>query len=262
MHCRESAYFTPIIYIMRVFTVAFWLALLGLWGCSKQTETFSTATIADYYPIEVGDNYVYRLDSTVRAPFGTSLVVKSYHAKDSVESTFIDNGGRLSYRIFRMITDTLEAQPWQPAATLIATPTANGLETVDNNLRYINLKLPIREWYTWKGNSFIDTRSLSSTVTYLDGWDYQYQDVDQPFTGLSQTYDSTITVFQHNETSPDGPFDPSAEIQVHISGKEVYAKGVGLVLKEFLYWNWQKNPGPPHFEDGSYGVRLQLLRHY
>lgn len=237
------------------------MLLFTLFSCKKETETLQTASMADYFPLVVGKTYLYRLDSTVPASFGAALIVKSYQAKDSIESKFTDNEGRLSYRIFRFTRDTAGLQPWSFAATFFATPTDKWVEYVDNNLRFLKLHAPVVEGYSWLAHSFIDTRSINSTVGYLDNWEYEYGGVDSGYSVLNTTYDSTVTVFQHNETTPEGPFDPGLEVQIRTYGLEVYAKGVGLIYKEFLYWNWQRNPPPPKYQDASYGVKLQLISH-
>jgi len=237
------------------------LLIISLFSCKKETETLNTATLSDYFPLEIGRTNFYRLDSTVLASFGTAMVVKSYQAKDTIESTFTDNEGRLSYRIFRFTRDTAGLQPWSFAATFTATPTDKWIEYVDNNLRFLKLHAPVVDGYFWLAHSFIDTRSLNSTVPYLDNWEYEYRNTGGTYTVLNTTYDSTITVAQHDETSPEGPFDPNLEVQIKTFGLEVYAKGIGLIYKEFLYQNWQKNPSPAKFEDGSYGVKLSLIGH-
>lgn len=231
--------------------------LLILNSCKKETETFSSASINDYAALQVGKVYLYRLDSTVLASFGTALIVKSYQAKDSIESTFTDNQGRPSYRIFRYTRDTLAAQPWRFAATYFATIANQSLEFVDNNMRFIKLKLPITEGYQWKAHTYIDTKSFSTTVRHLDDWEYEYQNVSQPYMVLNKTYDSTLTVLQHDETTPPGPFSPN-NYQQRNFGQEVYAKGVGLIYQEFLHWTWQTSPKQA-YEDGSYGIRLRLI---
>lgn len=233
--------------------------LLLLWSCKKQTEKLNLSTLNNYYPIEVGRTWTYRLDSTISPSFGTSLEVVSYLAKDSIESSFMDNEGRNSFRVYRFTTDTLQTQPWQYKSTYFITFKQNSVEVVDdNNLRFIKLVEPITENTTWKGNAYIDTRSGYSPVTYLDNWNYTYMNIDAPFTTIKGTIDSTVTVLQDDETIPEGDFDPNYYKQRNYS-VEVYAKGVGLIYKEFLHWTWQTTPPPPKYEDGSYGIKLSLI---
>lgn len=244
---------------MRRIILSCFLCLL-LWSCSKQTDTLNLPDIHDYYPVPVGRVLIYRLDSTVIPPFGTSLEVRSYHAKDSIESQFMDNLGRTSYRVFRYTTDTLEQQAWQYVQTYYITPTQTTIEVNEDNLRFIKLTSPVTTDQTWEGNSFIDTKSANSPVRYLDGWQYVYQNINQPYTVVKGTLDSTITVLQQDETSPDGPFDPNSYQQRNYS-VEVYAKGIGLVYKDFLHWTWQTDPPPAAYDDDTYGIKLSLIEY-
>lgn len=236
------------------------MLLMLMTGCSKEIEILDVDNVHRYFPLSVGKTSFYRLDSTVTSAFGTSLVTKKFLAKDSVESTFYDNEGRLSFRIFRFITDTLGKQPWRFAATYVATPTVNAIEYVDNNYRFIKLHAPVSEGFQWKAHSFIDTKSLNSAVRYLDEWQYEYNKVGEPFSVFSKEYTNTISIAQNDETTPQGPFNPQNYQQRNL-GIEVYADGIGLIYKEFLHWTWQVTPPPARYEDGSYGITLRLINY-
>lgn len=229
-------------------------------GCSKQTEKLNLPLPSDYYPLQTGHTFIYRLDSTIISYSGISLTVHSYLAKDSIADTIKDNQDRLSYRVYRFITDTLAVNPWQTIATYYITPTDHGIEVMDeNNLRFIKLKEPIQNDFSWQGNSYIDTKSAGSLYQYMDGWNYTYQNVGQPFTVLNGTLNNTITVLQQDETSPPGDFDPN-NYQQRNYAIEVYAQGIGLVYKEFLHWTWQPIPGG--YEQNSYGIKLNLVEYH
>jgi len=225
----------------------------------KTDLPFSFPPLTDFYPLSVGKEFIYKLDSTETDPFGTQLVVKSFHIKDVVNDTIRDNLGRLSYRIFRFITDTLEVQPWQYQITYYVTPTDNSIELMDDyNLRFIKLKEPLRNDYSWQGNTYIDTRSASSPFQFMDGWNYTYQNAGEPFTVEQGTITNTITVLQIDDTSPPGPFDPN-NYQQRTYSLEVYAYHTGLIYKEFLHWTWQVSPPPPAYQSDSYGLKLSLI---
>lgn len=239
----------------------FWLCVLWA-GCSKQSETLSLPVPAEYYPLATGHVYTYRLDSSIAPYSGTDFVVHSYLAKDSIADTIRDNQDRLSYRVYRFVTDTLRLLPWQPVGTYYITPTDHAIEVMDeNNLRFIKLKEPIRDDFNWQGNSYIDTRSAGSPFQYLDGWSYTYQNVGQSYAGINQLYDNTITILQDDETAPDVPFDPNNYQQRNYS-VEVYAQGIGLVYKEFLHWTWQPTPPPAKYDNDSYGIKLTLVDYH
>ncbi len=243
----------------RYFFLCFIAINFLLIGCAKQSANLSLPSLNDYYPLETGHVLIYRLDSSLIPLFGNELQIKSYLAKDSTADTIRDNQDRLSYRIYRFVTDTLAIQPWRPIATYYITPADNSVEVVDNNnLRFIKLKEPIRNDFYWQGNSYIDTKSNNFLYEYLEGWKYTYQNVNQPYTVIKGVLDNTITVLQQDETSPEGPFDPDSYQQRNYS-VEVYAKGVGLVYKEFLHWAWQTDPPPAHYDNNSYGIKLSLI---
>lgn len=236
------------------------LVILGVITVScNEKEVLSYPPLTQYLPMQMGKTFIYRLDSTVTVNFGQQLQTRYYRLKDSVATQFNDASGRPSFRIYRYITDSAGLQPWTYKLTNIVTIDDNNkwIEYVENNLRFIILRQPITEGFSWKGNSFIDTKSGSSPVKYLDEWNYTYMDVGLPFTVRKGTIDSTITVLQADEVSPPGPFNPSFYQQTNYS-KEVYAKGIGLIYKEFLHKTWDLSPGP-HWVDDSYGVKMSLV---
>ena len=156
------------------------LALFLLQSCSKSNESFYSDTIRDYYPGVVGKYIIYNLDSTVFINFGARDTIIKYQVKDQVDAQVKDNSGRTAYRIIRSIRKN-STQPWTGNNTFLVVPTENSLEFVENNMRFIKLKTPVRDGYSWKGNSFIDTYSLNSDVKYLDDWDYTYQKCMRPW---------------------------------------------------------------------------------
>ncbi len=239
-------------------------------ACKKKTELTSTP-IAEYYPLKVGKYIIYRCDSTVPTSNGVvnngKLVVRSYRMRDIVDAEVTDALGRKAYRIFRSVTDTLGIGPWRQVATLLAVP--NGTDWVelnDNNLRFMKLRFPVLENFEWKGNSlFMDDLNQSNLpFGYYAGWVYQYQQVDQKYPVLGKTYDSTVTVFQRSETIPEQrAFDPAFYYQENQS-TEVYGKGIGLIYRNFLHTVWQPpTPGGSqgHYEDETYGIKLQIIEH-
>ena len=225
-------------------------------SCKKETENLSPITVFQIYPLAVGKTFFYRLDSTLPVNFGAALKVTSYHAKDSIESTFLDASGRTSYRIFRYLRDTLDTQDWVFTATNYATITNNTIEYVENNLRYIKLANVVSYNTTWLGNSYINTQ-LPSPYYFLDGWNYQYQNIDMPYSCLKGTLPNTTTVLQQDYQVPQSGFDASQYNEKSYS-IEVYAKGVGLIYKDFLHYTWQTTPAPK-FQDDSWGIRLNLI---
>jgi len=234
--------------------------LVFLSACKKSTEDFQTAAISDYYPLQVGKYITYALDSTVTINFGQSLVVNSYQVKLQVDALITDNLGRPAYRIIRYIRKT-PANPWAPDNTFMAVPANNSMEFIENNLRFVKMRLPISDGYTWKGNTYIDTYSLNSNLKYLNDWDYSYDSLNLPSKIGALTVDSTLRVAQRDEIIGN-PSNPNSYSEQNV-GIEKYAKGIGLVYRRFLHTEYQPpTPGRPGaYADGTYGVTMTMIDH-
>src|SRR3954465_2963725 len=115
---------------MRYFYMCFVVINFLLIGCSKQSAEVSLPALKDYYRLQTGRVFIYRLDSSLIPLFGTDLQIKSYLAKDSIADTIRENQARLSYRVYRFIIDTLAAERWRPIASYYITPANNSVEVV------------------------------------------------------------------------------------------------------------------------------------
>jgi hypothetical protein len=225
-------------------------------SCKKTTESFKPLLVTDIFTYQVGKTFIYRYDSTFTSNFGTTIATKSFIAKDSVESSFLDAIGNPSFRIYRYLTDTLQSAPWVFASTIVATINNNNLETVENNFRFIKMASPVNNNFSWKGNIYINTQSQGPNYFY-DNWDYRYSNLYQNFTVLKGTLDSTYTVLQQDIATPIN-FDASIYNE-KVFSKEVYAKNIGLVYKEFLFYIWQPTPSPARFQDDAVGIKMNLI---
>ena len=234
---RKSFFFTVIV------------SLVIFNACKKSTEEIASAPVSDYYPLTVGKYITYSLDSIVYyTNFGTSAVVKSYQVRHVVDAQITDNLGRPAYRIVRYIRNTPTAA-WVADNTFMAVPTESSIEFIENNLRFLKLKSPVRQDFSWKGNSFINTTSSGSTLKYLDDWDYTYDSINVAAKIGTLTIDSTIKVAQIDEqTAIDKTFS-----------EEKYAKGIGMIYRNFLFWNKGNVNGS--FSDASYGVIMRMIDH-
>ena len=227
-------------------------------SCKKSTEVFDATTVSEYSPLAVGKYISYNLDSTIFINFGTKDTVVKYQVKHQIDGTLTDNLGRPGYRITRYIRKT-SINPWVPDNTFMAIPTDFAFEFVENNYRFLKLKGPVREGLSWKGNSFIDTYSINSPVKYLADWDYTYENVNQPMTLGTFTLDSTLQVNQRNEIIGNVS-DPNSYSEINF-GQENYAKGIGLIYRNFLHVEYQPpTPGRSGYRIG-YGVKLTMIDH-
>lgn len=230
--------------------------------CEKKTEEYKTDLPEAYVNVQTGKYIVYRLDSTKFVNFGQKDTVVRYQAKDVVDAPITDNLGRRGWRIIRYMRDSASATEadWQPGSTYMIVVTRETVEVIENNLRYQKLKLPLKENYRWKGNSYIDTYSIDSDVRYLFDWDYTYKNVDSTFNLSGTPVPQTVTVQQRDETLGNTTnLDSYSERNY---GVEVYGKGIGLVYKNFLHWVFQPRTStyPSGYKEG-YGIKMRMISH-
>ncbi len=242
---------------MRKYFLGALMALFFFTSCKKEIEILNPETLDNYFPLEVGKQITYALDSTRFLNFGKTRTVISYQAQDRIDAKITDNLGRPSYRIFRYIRKD-STQQWQFSNTFMATPTNNTIEYIENNLRYVKLKFPIRQGDTWKGNTFINTTSIDVDLRYLDDWDYEYDSVGRPLTLNSMHFDNTVTVKERDEFTGQDPSIPGTLYAEKNYSIKKYAKGIGLIYREFMHWEYQGQNGG--YYDG-YGVKLTIISH-
>lgn len=236
-------------------------AIILVTSCNK-TDNFNSEPLADYLNLEIGSFVRYRLDSTLYINFGQKDTVIKYQAKDVIEAEVVDALGRPSYRVVRYLSDTTGTSPWTPTATFMLTPTRETVELVENNFRYLKLKLPILEGFSWNGNSHISTQSADKDWIYrfMDDWDYTYENLGQSFSlPGGKTVESTITINQRDDLA-GFPNDPGLYSEYTLS-KEVFGKGIGLIFREFLHWEYQPpTGGNPGYTEG-FGIKLVMIDH-
>lgn len=242
----------------KIFLLLTVISALFIASCNKDPEVYEAGTVKEYAPLIIGKYISYNLDSTVFINFGTKDTVIKYQVKHQVDALITDNLGRPAYRIIRYKRKTA-ANPWVPDNTFMAVPTDFAMEFIENNMRFLKLKGPVREGYTWKGNSYIDTYSLNSNVKYLDDWNYTYDSVNVKKTIGTFMLDSTIHVAQRNEVIGN-PRDANSYSEINFSS-ENYAKGLGLVYRNFLHIEYQPpRPGVGAYRIG-YGVKMTMIDH-
>ena len=242
------------------FLIGFFCISLLIISCKKENEIFTSESVNDYSPMQVGKYITYNLDSTLYINFGQKDTVISYQVQDVVDAQMTDNLGRPAYRIIRYIRkDT--SDDWQPNNTFLVVPTGKSIEYVENNLRFLKLEMPVKQDFSWKGNSYIDTYSLASDLQYLDDWDYIYDSIDAPIMINSLSFDSTIKVTERDEFLGQDPAIAGTQYAEKTYAEEKYAKGVGLIYREFLHWEYQGGQtGVPGYFVG-YGIKLSITGH-
>lgn len=142
-----------------------------------------------------------------------------YQLKEFFESEFIDNKGNVAQRIERhkRATDTSN---WVALGVYYQVVTESAIERVEENIRFLKLTFPVAEDNFWNYNS----------LNNLPKRYYFYEKIRQNYKTGSYNFDVTTTVTT----------EPELDIFTDFYHEEIYAKGIGLVFKN--YTNIEINP--------------------
>ena len=224
----------------RLFPVIFFLILITSSCQDSPVEPVPFDT--SYFPLSTGKFIIYEVDSIVMSDFFNTTDTVHYQLMEAVDSAYTDAGGRQAFRIVRSRLDSLNGA-WRIIDVWSANVTETTAEKVEENLRFIKLSFPVLLNKTWAGNSYINT---DSPLVYLDDWEYKYTDVNETFDTYAGTFDSVITVLQHEDINA---------IQT-VFYQEKYAKQVGMIYKEEQ--NFETQPGS--YPNG-YILKMTIVQH-
>jgi hypothetical protein len=225
------------------YALSFLAAIVVFSSCNKTTESISTLSIDEMLPLSVGKSITYRVDSTLFVNGGKTEVTRRYQMKHVVEWTTTDNLNRPSWRINLYQNDSLASGPWVPAGFYLVTPLAKSSEVIENNLRVIKVQLPVREGFSWRGNSYLPDRPYSDIYSitidenmYL--WDFTYESVNQTEQIGSMSVPD-VTTISHVDESFNFPIIADTVFATREYSREKYAKNIGLVYREHVIWENQ-----------------------
>jgi hypothetical protein len=208
-------------------------------ACDEKLADLSSQDAAAYYSLQVGKYMIYEVDSVI---FFETIddVYKHWQVKEEIVDTFYDLENLLNYRIERSRRPDASV-PWQMLDVWSVRIKNANIERDENNLRFIKLADPVLHHKSWDGTAYLgDLAELPferecDRLSFLEGWDYTYTSVDSGATIGGIFYDSIITVLQQGD-------DNLIELNYAI---EVYAKGVGLVQKQFYHYTSQNTDDIP-----------------
>ncbi len=188
----------------------------------------------EYFPTEIGRYIEYKVDSIWQDdPVGQlGFAEAHYFLRDLNESPFTDEEGRPATRVERYARQSALSD-WRIKDVWYRVRTAKIAEQNEENVVFVKHNFPIRAGKTWDGNSknLLQTlQELYNQTTVPEVWEYEYKNVNEPYTINGMTFDSTVTVLQ---------IDRPAAFGLDIFSQEVYAQDVGLIHKQMRMYNIQ-----------------------
>lgn len=164
-----------------------------------------------YFPTEIGSWTEYEVREILHeSNIGSDT--SYYYLKEIITEEFIDNQGRVTFRVERYKKDSLN-QDYTISDVWYSNLTNTTAEKVEENVRFVKLNFPVSENSVWDGNSY---------NTEIE-WDYQYDSLHMERSYNNLYFDSTIKVDQIDNVNP---------IQNQVAF-EVYANYIGLIRKSY-----------------------------
>ena len=221
---------------------AFAAAALGLslTGCKDTVEVLPDSG-TDYYPVAVGNFWVYAVADTTWSLASQSTpsvrTASAFQFKETITETITDAAGQKAYRLVRAKRLT-PADAWRNDSVFVLTATAQFVTLNRNNARTLELIFPVKEGRSWNFNAF--NNNSNDTVTAETR---QYSRIGQPFAAAAAagspatTYPATVT------TNNTGTATSNDAITI-LNYQQVFAKKVGPVYRRRRYLKPFNYPDP------------------
>ena len=181
-----------------------------LFGCKKSNNE-TVKYYYNYFPLDVGAWIEYDVVDIIHSQSGSDTA--EYQLKEITAEEFLDNEGRLTYRIERYWRDDSNAN-WSIKDVWYSNKTKTTAEKVEENVRFTKLIFPINTSKYWDGNAYNN----------LEEWEYYYDSLHKPKVINNLSFDSTITVIQRDNEN----------VVEYEKVKEVYAVDIGLIYKSHI----------------------------
>lgn len=208
-------------------TALFCLLCLG-WSCEKQTLDTSALDFGyEYFPLEVGRSWTYRVDSIIFDPAvgATAVDTVSGFFREQIVDTLRSQSGDLLYllnRDYRSIT----SDTWQPHKVATLARDQRQAWRTEDNLRITKLVFPPRPGKQWRATAAFDEFTeiviAGERLEFFKGWESVIIDAPDAFSVAGRTYPDTRVV-------QIADFENKIEYRY---GQEVYAPDIGMIYRE------------------------------
>jgi len=202
---------------MRIATLTSLLLLVTFLACNK-IDTSQTEFVYDYsyFPIDSGAWREYQvLQINIDQPLGIYDTVE-YYLLEQVSGVYIDAANDTLREIKRFYKDSVHHN-WKILNTWYAGILTNKAIQVEENIKYIKQKYPLKLGATWNSNAYNHTDTLNE-------FSCKVVQIDLPEVVNKIAFDSVLKVSYREFLSNIDKY----------SYYEKFAKGVGLIEKEAI----------------------------
>lgn len=234
-------------YLLFVLAIAY---LLPSCGENEIEPTDPSVFGYEYFPVSVGNEWIYQVDSLLIGQGGFANVVSSSQVKEVISEVISESDDETVYKVERSARpDSMSSWRLTDIWTISTTPT-QATKTIEN-LKFIKMVFPAVQGARWDGNIFFDANSLypvgAENLRIYQDWSYKI-DIES-----SAVVGGEI----HDEVALVSHIDQETFVSRRFS-IERYARGIGLVERQMeIYDNSSGKPDDVTWEDGAEkGFRL------
>jgi len=182
-------------------------------ACKKENPSIPINYKYSYFPLKQGLQRIYKVvDITIDTAINKYDTI-NYELKEVLDSSFIDNGGNIAWRLERY-KRTDSAQQWVISDVWENQIINNQAHSVEENIRYIKIIFPPKKDEIWNGNAF----------NTLEATNYSISNMDEYISINALIFDSILTVNQKYEET----------LIYKYQTFEQYATNVGLINKTVI----------------------------
>jgi hypothetical protein len=216
---------------MRYLLVA--IALWGIWGCKEETAVLDTPLRYEYFPLAIGQQRNFVVDSILFDPQGTrvSIDTTTTFVREVVADTFRNSNKDLEYRIERYERSNA-LDNWILKSVLTESRTTSQAQRFENNFRLVKMVFPVQSKQEWNPLLYVDPLTKvdvkGEPLELFKGWKASIKNLDQSW----NQYPNTLEIQFSN-------YENAIELR---RGTERYAANVGLVYRELSVLNTQCLP--------------------
>ena len=209
------------------------LLVLSVVSCKTEEDNFSIDSGEDYFPLAIGQTWIYEMDSTIYDPNGASIINQSItQMRETIVDTLTDAAGNTLYKLEQFTRDSSDAN-WQIKNVYTTGIVNNQAQRTEENLKFIKLAFPLRENQSWDGNLFFDEFTIvkiaGESIEMFKNWNYRLREFAVADTIGGMNFDEVMVIEQANNEN-------SIELR---RAQEKYAKGIGLVYRELYILDTQ-----------------------
>jgi hypothetical protein len=208
------------------------LLVSAIVACSRKDDDPSSVDVGyDYYPVNGGATWVYRVDSFAYDDNTGETTIDTFvfEYREQISGTYTDVNGGTGQFVSRSFKRQ-EAGEWEPVNAWAVLKTNLNAQRVEENVRFVKLVFPLENNKTWNGNLYNN----------LGEEEYSVEAFDEPLSLGAATYGHTLKVLHKDEENA------IEEIKRY----EIYARNVGMIYSLSDSINSQVN--------GSRGYRLRF----